>query len=160
MMTDVKSKREYLSNIASYLLELGVLTNKKIKKDDLSSVDRVAEIRAKVTRLEELPLEKFRISFAEKKYNRFGHYIQGLCESNNGEVYIWTSKTNVCGLYKVASIRDIDFSFPFEINDEGIVVFLSADLKDKLILDFSFDPAGNKIIDIEAQGENWSKIKY
>ena len=160
MMTNVKNKREYLSNIASYLLELGMLANKTVNKGDLSSIEKVGEVRAGISNLGNLPIEKFKVDFSEKDDARFGSYIQGLYNTNNEQVYLWTSKTNICGLYKVGNIKDVNFSFPFELNDEGIVVFLSADLKDKLLLDFSIDSTGNKVVEVEAQGLNWPNIKY
>ena len=159
-MTNIKNKREYLSNIAPYLLELVILANKTVNKSDLSSVDKVDEVRAGASNLENLPIEKFTVDFSEKNDARFSSYVQGLYDANNEEVYLWTSKTNICGLYKVGSIKDVNFSFPFELNDEGVVVFVSADLENKLLLDFSVDPTGNKIVEVEAQGLNWSNIKY
>ncbi|BFM49938.1 hypothetical protein [Marinomonas sp. THO17] len=160
MITNVKNKREYLSKIASYLLELGIPANKTVSKDELSSVDKVDEVRAGTSNLVNLPAEKFKVDFSEKDDIRFGSYIQGLYDTNNEQVYLWTSKTNICGLYKVGSIKDVNFSFPFGLNDEGIIVFLSADLKDKLLLDFSIDPNGNKVVEVEAQGLNWPNVKY
>ncbi len=160
MTSNVKSKREYLSNITSYLLELGILANKTVNKSDLSSIDKVDKVKAGASNLENFPIERFKVDFSEKDESRFANYIQGLYSTNSEQVYLWTSKTNICGLYRVDSIKDVNFLFPFELNDEGIVVFLSADLKDKLLLDFSIDSTDNRIIEVEAQGANWSGIKY
>ena len=160
MMTNIKNKREYLSNIASYLLELGMLANKAVNKSDLSPVEEVDEVRAGASNLENLPTEKFKVGFSEKDGSQFSRYIQGLYDANNEQVYLWTGKTNTCGLYKVGSIKDVDFSFPFDLNEEGIVVFLSVDMKDKLLLDFSIDSSGNEIVELESQGLNWPNVKY
>lgn len=159
-MTNIKIKREYLSNIAAYLLELGMLANKVVNKDDLSSVEEVDEVRAGTANLENLTTEKFKVGFSEKDGSQFQSYIQGLYDTNNEQVYLWTGKTNSCGLYKVGSIKDVNFSFSFDLNEEGIVVFLSVDMKDKLLLDFSIDSSGNEIVEVESQGLNWPNIKY
>lgn len=60
----------------------------------------------------------------------------------------------------IATFQDVNFSFPFELNNEGIVVFLSTDLKDKLLLDFYINPTGNMVLEVEGQGLNWSNINY
>lgn len=160
MMTNIRTKNEYLSNIAPYLLELGVLANKAVNKHELSSVEEVDRIRAYALGIAHLPVVKFKIGFSEKNSFQFSRYIQHLYDVNREQVYIWTAKTNICGLYKIGSIKDVDFSFPFELNEEGIVVFLSVDMKDRLLLDFSIDSLGNEIVDVESQGLNWPHVKY
>lgn len=159
-MTNINNKREYLSNIDAYLLEIELLTKKSIDKSELSSINEVDEIRSKASNLKTLPKKELKIDFSEKTSTRFIKYIQSLYYANNNEIYLWTSKTNVCGLYKVSSIKDINFSFPFDINNEGMFVLLSVDLKDKLLFDFSFDSSGKKIIEIEIQGLNWPSVEY
>ena len=156
----IKSKREYLNNITSYLLELGTLADKTVNRVDLSSVEEVNDVRTMASNLDGLLATKFNINFSEKDGVNFNNYIQSLYEANGKQVYLWTSKTNVCGLYRVDSIKDVNFSFPFDINDEGVVVFLSADMKDKLLLDFYIDSTANKVVEVEVQGLNWPNIKY
>lgn len=160
MMINIKIKREYASNISRYLLELETLASKAVNKDDLSSIKQVDEVRVSASHLENLPIEKFKIGFSEKDGSQFSRYIQGLYYSNSEQVYVWTGKTNSCGLYKVSSIKDVNFSFPFNLNEEGIVAFLSVDMKDKLLLDFSIESSGDKIVDVESQGLNWPNVKY
>lgn len=69
-------------------------------------------------------------------------------------------KSNYCGLYKISSINMVDFSFPFNVNQEGIVVFLAEDINDKLLLDFSCNSQGKEVLEVESQGKNWSLIRY
>src|SRR5688500_5918049 len=158
-MTSLEAKLRYNRSIKSYLAELRLLNNKDVSKEDLSSIVELEEIRRKSSLLKSLPISKFTIDFDERKSVRFNQYIQNLNKVNDSHIYIWTAKTNDCGLYKNGSIVDIDFSFPFEIN-EGVLVFLSIDLKDNLLLDFSNGTEGKRVLEVEAQGLNWPKISY
>lgn len=155
-----KKSIEYRQHIKSYLSELTLLINQEINEIDLSSLLEVEDVRRKASSLNDFPISKFVIPFNDKATGKFRSFIEALYQANDSEVYIWTKRTNVCGLYKIESIRNINIDFPFEINDEGILVFLSADFKDKLLLDFSLDSNGNKILEVEMQGQNWSDINY
>ena len=159
-MTNVTNRREYLNNIDSYLLELEMLADLKLSKDDLSSLKEVENIRDAALNLKSSQSSKFEIDFIDKSSDRFVHYIQNICQTNDDQVYLWTSKTNSCGLYKVDSISHVNFSFPFEINKEGVLVFLTADVNDKLLLDFTIDDAGKKVIEVETQGLNWPSVEF
>lgn len=139
---------------------MGSLANTTVNRSDLSTIDSVNEVKAKATKLENFPTENFSINFSDKKSGRFCKYIESLYKANGERVYLWTSKSNDCGLYSVGCIKDVDFSFPFELNTEGMLVLLSLDINDKLLLDFYIDSCGSKVIDIEAQGLNWTNIKY
>lgn len=155
-----KKSIEYRQHIKSYLSELTVIINQYVSEIDLSSLSDVEDARRKAVSLNDFPVSKFIIPFNEKATEKFRSFIDALYQANDSEVYIWTKRTNVCGLYKIKSIRNINIDFPFEINDEGILVFLSADFKDRLLFDFSLDSNGNKILEIEMQGRNWSGINY
>lgn len=155
-----KKSLEYRQNIKVYLSELALLINQGINESDLSSLAEVDDTRRKASFLNGFPVSKFVISFNEKVTEKFRRFIDALYQANDSEVYIWTKRTNVCGLYKIESIRNINLDFPFEINNEGILVFLSADFKDKLLFDFSLDSNGNHMLEIEMQGQNWSDINY
>lgn len=160
MTNDIKTKLEYKNNITSYLRELGMLSNRIIKESDLSSMSEINEVRVQSSNLANLPIFKFKINFTELTSKQFSEYIYSLYEINSAQVYLWTNKTNICGLYKANNIKEVDFSFPYDINSEGIIVFLSENLKDKLLLDFSTDVSGTKVVEIESQGLSWPNIKY
>ncbi|MFI3157237.1 MAG: hypothetical protein QX199_13870 [Methylococcaceae bacterium] len=155
-----KKSLEYRQNIKAYLLELSSLINQYINESDISGLAEIEIIRHKASSLNGFPVSKFVISFNEKVTEKFRNFIDGLYYANDSEVYIWTKRTNICGLYKIESIRNINLDFPFEINDEGILVFLSADFKDKLLFDFASDSNGNKMLEIEVQGQSWPDVSY
>jgi hypothetical protein len=160
MTTKNQKRMQYLGNISSYLLDLGVLANKTITRDDLSSLEKLDEVRSKVSNIENLPIKKFEIEFSEKYSIRFNDYIKALYAVNNRQVYPWLDRTSQCGLYTFDSIKDVDFSFPFDFDGE-IVSFSSVDLKDTLLLDsFVDDFTGKEMIEIKTQGLNWPNVKY
>lgn len=154
------ANRAYKANITAYLAELSTLSNQTVSADDLSCMNEVENIRATISDLKKLPISKFNIPFPEKENARFRNYIHNLYESCSEKVYIWTSKTNSCGLYKIDNIDAVNFSFPFNLNTQGVVVFLSENIKNKLLLDFYIDSSGEKIIEVESQGLQWGAIKY
>jgi len=160
-MTSTKKGLEYRQNIKTYLSELALLTNKELNEDDiLYSPLSVENARQRSSSLSEFPILKFTIPFSEKKSERFSLYIDNLYQKNSSNVYIWTQRTNICGLYEVESIKKINFDFPFSINNEGILVLLSTDFEDKLLFDFSLNSDGDEIVEVEAQGKNWSRLKF
>lgn len=159
-MIDIANKINYLKCINDYLVELKTLTNKKVKKEELSDLDEVEVKRDESSRLKSLPEYEFTIAFEEKEHGRFNSYINSLYEVNQSELYLWTKNTNACGLYKTESIKNVNFTFPFNVNEEGIIVLLASNLKDKLVLDFYEDSDDELCLDVEARGDNWSKIKY
>ena len=60
------------------------------------------------------------------------------------------------------SIDGLDeFNFSFDFSDEhaGIIVLLAENQLDKLLLDF-YEDGGVTYLDIEAYGENWSKVDF
>ena len=157
----LRAKLEYLNDIEPYLLELGTLTNKTVNRCDLSSIEEVEEVRARlISGLKNSPTKSFEINFSEKEGVRFDAYVQSLYNSNREAVYIWTKGTNSCGLYKVDSMKSVNFSFPFEINNDEMLVFLSVDVKDRLLLDYFIDDAGDKIIEVRVRGLNWINVEY
>jgi hypothetical protein len=160
MMTNMRQKIQFKKNLPSYLIELKKLTGIDVNSESLSSVEDVESIRKKASALGSAKTTKFVMDFEEKNSERFKNFIENLFRSNNGPIYLWTSRSNLCGLYKLDSIRMVDFSFPFDLNPEGIVVFLAEDTSNKLLLDFSVDSQGQEILEVELQGKNWPLVKY
>ena len=100
------------------------------------------------------------MNFDLRKSKRFKQFIANLDKANNRPVYIWTEKSNVCGLYKASSIKAINFSFKFDVNDDGMVIFLTEDCNDRLLLDFYIDYKERKMLDLEVKGKNWFSVPF
>ena len=148
-------------NLSRYLHELSSLIGRSIEADELGAPVGATAIREEVgLKFGSLPTQSSIISFSERCSGRFNGFIQRLGELNPLPVYVWTPRTVSCGTFLVSSLASINFNFDFDINEEGMLVFLSSDLKDKLLLDFSRLSAGNQIMTIETQGERWGRVIY
>ncbi|MDB3935502.1 hypothetical protein N9383_02140, partial [Granulosicoccus sp.] len=99
-------------------------------------------------------------SFADRSSERFKNFVKRLNDANPFPVYLWSPRTIDCGALLVPSLNVISFDFEFKVNDEGIFVFLSSDLLDKLLLDFFTQTNGEQRLKIETQGTTWGRVTY
>lgn len=129
-------------NIKKYLEELSMLTGRPVRADELCSLEQTIALRESAKQLEEQPAQRHTILFADQSSKRSEIFANNLCRSNNCPVYIWTPRTISCGALLVPSICSVEFYFDFSINEEGILVFLTSDLKDRLLIDFSISRKG------------------
>ncbi len=140
-------KIEYLRDINAYLHELELISGSKVIKDDLSSLGEVEQLRKKSTHTTYIQTDSYVILFTEKKSQKYILRLERFFGSD--KFLVWTSKTNYCGIFYLEGINCVDFSFPFDINDEGIVVFLNKDVQKKVISDFSTTASGEQVLEIE-----------
>lgn len=160
-MTKISNKAELKRNLSSYLLELKQITGIDVDSKSLSPIEDVEKLREQVSVLAVLNKTRFVISFSKKNSEQFGKFVVNLGKSNSNSIYIWTNRANFCGLYEVASINAVDFSFPFDVNPDGIVVFVTSDFSDKLLLDFYDDAEKQEeMIEVELQGKHWPFISF
>jgi len=101
----------------------------------------------------------FDIPFSEKSGTRFRAFLRHLADANPSDVYIWTPASNICGVLKPLSLSEFDVAFPFDVNPEGVLVILTADFSDQLLLDYS-DEGQGKMLEAEVSGEHWSRVVY
>jgi hypothetical protein len=159
-MNDLSRKLAYCRNIKAYLSQLKALTNQDVTEEDLLSLDVVEDIREKSKGLIEKPKRKLVIPFEEKKEVRFQRFVQNLNQLNPSPVYIWTESTNSCGLFEIPSIAKFNFDFEYSVNREGIIVLLTKDFTDKMVLDFGEDAKGARLLEIELIGDHWPSATY
>ena len=143
-----------------YLEELTVLVRHPVKSADLGSVEQAASIREAAKKLSVSDAASSEITFVDRSSERFKKFVRCLHDANPSQVYVWTPRTIDCGVLLVPSLSAIDFDFDFAVNEEGILVFLTDDLEDRLLLDFFILPADEKRMKIETQGANWGKVIY
>lgn len=145
------------SGFAIYLLELKKLTGVDINGDLLLTED-IEEIREKSSALADKEGTRFIVDFSEKDTEQFRNFVRNLNKANDAPVYVWTNSANSYGLYKATSINSIDFSFSFDVNPDGIIVLLTEDLNDRLLLDFYRNSEGREILELELYGKHWKFI--
>src|SRR5262249_3594428 len=127
---------------------------------DLLSLDETEAIRQKAKSRSERPSGRTEIPFSEKGGARFQAVVGRLHDANNSSVYVWQPLANVCGLLRPVSLDEVEFAFEYDLNPEGIVVVLTTDLVDKLLLDYSVDASNRQMLEIELSGRNWGAVRY
>lgn len=153
-----RSLRRKLST-QRYMEELSCLTGGNVSPGDLCSIEATMNIQERVLFFSGLPCSHADIDFFDKTSFRFYDFISRLEALNDSRVYIWTPRTVDCGAFLGGKIGGINFEFNHDINDEGILVFLTEDLQDRLLLDFYVDD-GSYRLRVEVQGNNWFGVKY
>ena len=158
-MTDFAKRLECKRNIQSYISQLSHLSNREVKAADLLSLEATNVIREQAKLLPNKPFQKFKIKFSEKLDERFAMFVKNLYSLNSTPIHIWLKHTNTCGLFEIRSIMEFNFNFDYSVVNEGIISLLTKDLNDNIILDF-FEDSGEKFIEIELRGKNWSTCVY
>lgn len=155
-MTKIANKLALRKSLNEYLLELKQFSGQEIDAQSLCSVEDLERIRdTALVHLQNMNKNKAIIEFSEKNSDKVKAFITSLEKANNSSVYIWTNRSSLHGLYKIDSISSLDLSFPFNVNPDGMAVFLTEDLNDKLLLDFYRDSEDQDMLEIEVQGTHW-----
>ncbi len=68
---------------------------------------------------------------------------------------IWLNATASCSAFHLLRVNEFNFAFRFAEIPEGVVVLLTEDGGDKLLLDFSPDE-----VEVELQGKVWGYAEY
>ena len=54
-------------------------------------------------------------------------------------------------------LSEVRFDFDFSVNKDGMLVLLTMDLQDRMLLDFSEGPDGELLLEVEVAGANWGQ---
>ena len=158
-MTHAPARMALNKNLPRHLSELSRLVGREVTREDLMSLEETEAIREQAKRVKLVPFWTFEIPFADKSSPRFRWLMKGLAALNPTPVYVWTPLSNVCGLLRPVALSDVNFGFDFNLSAEGILVILTADLSDKLLLDYSEESDEQKL-EIELSGEHWGTARY
>lgn len=143
-----------------HLGQLESLLGRPVAAEDLLSLDETEAIRARALATTRSPQWGCQIGFAEKNADRFQSLVRRLSEQHAVGVFLWTPLANSCGVLRPVPLSDIRWEFDYALFPEGILVILGADLEDQLLLDFSEDPQGERVVEIEGAGRHWGEVKY
>jgi hypothetical protein len=58
------------------------------------------------------------------------------------------------------ALAKVNFAFDFVMNPEGILVVLTADLSDKMLLDYSEDRVQGQMLELEISGPHWGPAEF
>lgn len=159
-ISSFSTKTRQKINIRSYLDELASLVGHSVNADDLGSIEQAVLMREASQKFVGQPSLCCQIAFEERSSMRFSDFVSRLYGANPASVYIWTPRTITCGVFLVPSVSAIKYDFDFDINADGVLAFLTSDLEDRLVLDFSESHTGEKIMSVETQGLNWGAVRY
>lgn len=159
-MNELSEKLAFNREINRHLHELGLLVGRPVHKKELLSLAETKGIRVKANQIVRQPIRKFEIPFIKKREQKFISYIEKLIEVNSSSVYLWTPASNICGVMRPVPLKTFCISFPFDLNPEGIVVILTSDLRDQLLLDYSQGDFNEEMLEVETRGEQWGCINY
>lgn len=157
MTNNFRSKTEYSRNIDAYLVELETLTNRRIERGELLSLEETERIALEGRMLKRLPTHAITLEFRRLATPRLRELALELDRSNPSGVYIWTPRTGVCGLLPPVPISEFNFGFPFELNADGMLKLVTADLADSLVVDLE-DSNGRRTAQLELSGPNWGHV--
>lgn len=159
-MNDLSEKLAFKRELHRHLHELGLLVGRPVHKEELLSLAETKGIRLQANQIVRQPIRKFEIPFIKKREQRFASYIEKLAEVNPSNVYLWTPASNFCGVLRPVPLKTFSITFPFDLNPEGIVVILTSDLYDQLLLDYSQGDFNEQMLEVETSGEQWGGITY
>ncbi len=156
-LTKSEVRRQQLLNMPFYLKELQAISGKKVRKEDLTSLEESSIIQEKSLKKTRKHKIKIAIPFSTKSNEKIKSAVSLFYSLNSAPIYIWTPRSKYCGTLKEESIKNINLNFPFDINKEGVIVFITDDLQDKILFDFFESNDGKKMLEIEIEGNNWPK---
>jgi hypothetical protein len=159
-MSDLSQRLAYKNNIARHLTEMSRLSGRDVSRNELLSIEATASVRESASRIREAPSRCFEIGFDEKASARFLELIKKLHQLNPSSIYVWTTLSSYCGVLGLPSIMELNLGFEYSSSREGIIVLVTANFLDKLLLDFYEAAAGERRLKVELMGENWSKVHY
>lgn len=159
MSNENREQIRYKVNLNLHLLELNCFVLKRLSDSDLLPVEKTKSILEQSQHLNQMTPFKFTIPFEEKGSERFKKYIEQLQTTNSSGVYIWIERTNDCGTSVINSLLDINWGFDFSCSKNGILVFETLDLQDRILFDF-FEEDGEHYLEIEVRGTHWPKIAW
>jgi hypothetical protein len=158
MINDLRKQREMRKAFLSYSSKIELLTGSKLNQGKLLDIEKSEDFRKKSNLYLSDKTFKTVVNFSEKLNEKFKALIEKLHNANPSPIYIWLEDSNTQGLYKVCSLKSIDFSFPFNIDTNGVIVFRTEDLNEKMLMDFFYDDDGEEMLEIELQGNNWPQL--
>lgn len=156
-MSELHSALAFKTNIGRHLAQLSQLTGSAVREENLLSLLETGALRERSKANEYVPSWRRTVAFSEKAGRRFQRFVESLEEMNSSGVYIWTPLSNVCGLHRPVTLKSIHWEFDFELIPDGILVLLTADIADKMLLDFSEGPTGKEELEIEVSGPHWAR---
>lgn len=159
-MIDRRAEIRRRTRLPGYLDKLGHLMGYRPDIGEICSPEAVRQLQNELTKYTSsaAPATKV-ILFSERLSSWFAALVANLECQNPNPVFVWIDATNDCGFARPIKLRDFRFDFQFECIPEGVVALITADARDKMLLDFERDQDGAEIMTIELTGAGWGKAE-
>jgi hypothetical protein len=154
-MSDIGNVLARNANLRGYLNQLSEMVGREVTEEQLSSLEEVEKLKKTASQLNGYPKKYIKIASEALAQERFTSLVQRLAKANSNPISIWLDATASCGTLYIPGIIEFNFSFRFTAIPEGVVVLLTKDGSDKLLLDFSPDE-----VEVELQGKAWGNAEY
>lgn len=158
-MNDRNLEIRRLTLLPAYLAELRVLTGRNVAADELLSAQETLLLRAMLKQIPKNQCTHACFAFGARTSSSFTMMIERLIALNATPVVLWLEKSNDCGPLGLQSLRDINFSFPFDAIPDGIFVVATTDGLNRMVVEFSEMAGGQPSLEIELCGPHWSQEK-
>lgn len=130
----------------SYLAELNHLFTIDITEGNLQSLEFTQRHIEQIHQQNRALLYKECLSFSQRE-----HIRQILLDNNFSEespCYFWSLLSDSCGLLAVPSVKHFNWTFNYDIDENGIFVFYDASFNKEVKIDF-YDEGDDRKIKIE-----------
>lgn len=162
-MNSNEQKREFLfrkqngrTNLPKYIEELNNLLDTAKGNYQLLNLKNTDKVLQRAYQINN-PKKTFQLKFYEK--DKFLQECFTKCSKKPPDkAYFYIDFSKDCGITFIDSLLMIKTDFSFSSEHAGIIVIISEDLNNKIVLDY-YEENEDSIIEIELCGEEWSKVK-
>ena len=147
-----------LTTLPLYLKELSTLVGRIVHESELLPIPQMEIVREKLRSASKHSGRSVTLPFEARTGVEFAQMMGQLKTLNPSSIYLWPHRANECGLFEVADLNQVAFSFPFDLNPDGILVVATSDGCDSMLLDWNDDERGVRMLEVEFRGPNWSKM--
>jgi hypothetical protein len=154
-MSDLAKRLARNAALKPYLDQLRELVGSEVTEQQLSSLEEVQRLKKVASQFNCRPKKVIKIAPEDLTRERFKLLVHALAKANPSPVSIWLNATASCGTLFLSRIDEFNFGFQYDAIPEGVVVLLTKDGNDKLLIDINPDEA-----EVELQGERWGNVEY
>ena len=161
MTTDRQDLIRRKANLRAHLSDVRCYLGRLVDERELVSVAESRQLIATAREIFERDGRKrvsFDLPFPEKSTPRFLAFVGRIAGAGASGAYLWTARSDACGLCRLDSVRDIDWSFDFGCDPTEMFVLYSSDLSDSLLVEYFESDEGQQQLRLELSGHRWSDV--
>lgn len=160
MTSERQKKIIYKTNIREYLQKLKYFLLRSVGEHDLLSLEETLALRTRAKEHFANEVKEFSVPFEEKTSERFQNYIRELSKANSAGIYVWIDRTIDCGTIGIPSLSDFNWAFAYDCDPDGTLTLVTTNLEDRMMLEYSEDNSGKRVLEVKVTGSTWPKISY